>query len=231
MKLDWVVADPSRHQLSNASNMIDVTWEAPDGEIVSLDGYLDAYFQEVYLDSDDLPMFSKVAQHVTDDALDDYVDRLEEEVHKYLTRQLNYGKAAKRMYNVFRLSGRHLDAAFVRELFDEPIHDPVPGVVAHRHPRQRVAAGQLDSDRERAAPGGRADRARDPALDGAEETEIVRALLQLRRTLDDQQAGEQRSAEVEAAQTQVVNLVNTFFRDRLVAMPTIDEYIRTVQAR
>ena len=68
------------------------------------------------------------------------------------------------------------------------------------------------------------------ALDGAEESEIVKALLRLRRTLDDQQAGEQRSAEVEAAQAQVVNLVNTFFHDRLVAMPTIDEYIRTVQA-
>ena len=38
---------------------------------------------------------------------------LEGEVRKYLTHHLNYGKAAKRMYNVFRLSGRHLDAAFV----------------------------------------------------------------------------------------------------------------------
>ena len=71
---------------------------------MSLDGYLDAYFQEVYLDSDALPTFAKVAQFVSEDALDDYVDRLEEEVHKYLTRHLNYGKAAKRMYNIFRLS-------------------------------------------------------------------------------------------------------------------------------
>ena len=30
------------------------------------------------------------------------------------------GKAAKRMYNVFRLTGRYQEAAFVRELFDEP---------------------------------------------------------------------------------------------------------------
>ena len=67
-----------------------------------------------------VPTFAKVAKFVSDDALDEYVDRLEEEVHKYLTKHLNYGKAAKRMYNVFRLSGRHMDAAFVRELFDEP---------------------------------------------------------------------------------------------------------------
>src|SRR5204862_536871 len=62
VKLDWVVTDPERKQLSNASNVIDVTWEAPDGAIVSLDGYLDAYFQEVYLDAEDVPTFAKIAK-------------------------------------------------------------------------------------------------------------------------------------------------------------------------
>ena len=28
-KLDWVVADPVRGKVANASNMLDVTWEAP----------------------------------------------------------------------------------------------------------------------------------------------------------------------------------------------------------
>src|SRR5690606_27389298 len=79
VKLDWVVADPERGQLSNASNVIDVTWEAPDGEIVPLDGYLDAYFQEVYLDADAVPTFAKVVEFVSDDALDEYVERLEGE--------------------------------------------------------------------------------------------------------------------------------------------------------
>ncbi|MCK5315134.1 MAG: hypothetical protein KAJ53_08430, partial [Anaerolineales bacterium] len=48
-KLDWVIADPVRGQLANASNMLDVTWEAPDGAITPLDGFLDPYFQEIYL--------------------------------------------------------------------------------------------------------------------------------------------------------------------------------------
>src|SRR5439155_19183550 len=30
-KLDWIVADPVRRALANASNVLDVTWEAPDG--------------------------------------------------------------------------------------------------------------------------------------------------------------------------------------------------------
>ena len=58
-KLDWVVADPVRRKVSNASNMLDVTWEAPDGSITPLDGYLDPYFQEVYLEADSVPLFWK----------------------------------------------------------------------------------------------------------------------------------------------------------------------------
>ena len=191
-KLDWVVTDPVRKRLSNASNVIDVTWEAPDGEIVSLDGYLDAYFQEVYLDADSVPTFAKVAKFVSDDALDEYVERLEEEVHKYLTKHLNYGKAAKRMYNVFRLSGRHMDAAFVRELFDEPT------TILYQ-------VWSLISTLENATKPGPASRSpmcrRRPtrwcsrsceALDGDQEAELVKSLLHLRQTLESQNSGEER---------------------------------------
>jgi len=119
-KLDWVVADPIEGSLANASNMLDVTWEAPDGSITPLDGYLDPYFQEVYLQAESVPIFSKLSQHVSADALDDYVKALEGEVKKYVTKNINYGKAAKRMYNIFRLTGRYQEAVFLRELFDEP---------------------------------------------------------------------------------------------------------------
>jgi len=119
-KLDWVVADPIQGALANASNMLDVTWEAPDGNITPLDGYLDPYFQEVYLQAESVPIFSKLSQHVSADALDYYVEQLEGEVRKYVTKNINYGKAAKRMYNIFRLTGRFEEAVFLRELFDEP---------------------------------------------------------------------------------------------------------------
>jgi hypothetical protein len=229
-KLDWVVADPARRQLSNASNVIDVTWEGPDGEIVPLDGYLDAFFQEVYLDAEDVPVFAKLAKFVSDDALDDYVETLEKEVRKYLTKNLNYGKAAKRMYNVFRLSGRHLDAAFVRELFDEPatiLYQVWSLIVTLQNATVPGSSIPISAVQDQA----------DSlilevikVLDGDEEAEIVEALLTLRRTLDDQDAGEARTAAVEAAQTRVVNLINTFFRDRLMDMPTIREYIEAIQA-
>lgn len=229
-KLDWVVSDPERGRLSNASNVIDVTWEGPDGQIVSLDGYLDAYFQEVYLDAESVPVFAKVAKFVSDDALDDYVERIEAEVVKYLTEHLNYGKAAKRMYNVFRLSGKHLEAAYVRELFDEPatilyqVWSLISTLDNATQPGSAfpIAAVQAQADR----------LVLDviEALEGDEETEIVRALLQLRQSLELQDSGEARVAEVAAAQARVINVVNTFYRDKLAGMPTIDDYITGIQA-
>lgn len=229
-KLDWVVTDPGRRQLSNASNVIDVTWEAPDGSIVSLDGYLDAYFQEVYLDADSVPVFEKVAKFVSDDALDEYVERLEEEVRKYLTHHLNYGKAAKRMYNIFRLSGRYLDAAYVRELFDEPatiLYQVWSLIVTLDNATQPGSAIPITAVQAQA---NELVVSVTQALEGDEEVEIVKALLQLSETLEGQRTGEERSAQVEAAQTRVVNLINTFYRDRLVAMPAIKDYIELMQA-
>lgn len=229
-KLDWVVTDPERRGLSNASNVIDITWEAPDGSIAALDGYLDAYFQEVYLDADSVPVFAKVAKFVSDDALDEYVAALEGEVRKYLTYQLNYGKAAKRMYNVFRLSGRHMDAAFVRELFDEPA-------------TTLYQVWSLIGTLENATAEGSTipiEDVQDQAdalvlqvtrtLDGDVESELVAALLRLRRTLEYQHTGEERSADVDAAQALVVNLVNTFYRERLELMPTIKDYMDRMQS-
>ncbi len=61
-KLDWVVSDPVRSQLANASNMLDVTWEGPDGAITPLDGYLDPYFQEVYLEAEFDPHFFQAGE-------------------------------------------------------------------------------------------------------------------------------------------------------------------------
>jgi hypothetical protein len=228
-KLDWVVSDPARRQLSNASNVIDVTWEAPDGRIVALDGYLDAFFQEVYLDAGDVPTFAKVARFVSDDALDDYVERLEQEVRKYLTEHLNYGKAAKRMYNVFRLSGRHLEAAYVRELFDEPatilyqVWSLISTLDNATQPGSSIPIAAVQAQADSLVVDVIA------ALEGDEETEIVKAILQLRQSLENQSTGEERVAEVEAAQTRVINVVNTFYREKLDGMPTIHEYITGIQ--
>jgi len=229
-KLDWVVADPIRKTLANASNMLDVTWEAPDGTITPLDGYLDPYFQEVYLDSQDVPIFSKLAKHVSADALDDYVEQLEKEVRKYISHTpANYGKAAKRMYNVFRLTGRYPEAAFLRELFDEPaallyqvwslirtIDDATEPDNLASIEQAREQANQLVISVVR-------------VLEGEQEEEIVRRLLRLQDALRDQESNQALTEEAEAARAEVINIVNNFFYERMSAVPQIKEYMERLK--
>lgn len=225
LKLDWLVADPIRRKLAKASNVLDATWEAPNGAITPLDGYLDPYFQEVYLQADSIPIFSKLARHVSADAIDDYVGLMEREVKKYLTKDLNYGKAAKRMYNIFRLTGRHAEAAFVRELFDEPttllyqVWSLLRALDEACDPDNPMSIEQVTAQ----ADGLILDVV--SVLEGAAENEIVKQLLILRDMMSREHTGEALSAETEAARQRVINVVNTFFGERMMAVPEIERYI------
>ncbi len=230
-KLDWVVADPIDQQLVNASNMLDVTWEAPDGTIVPLDGYLDPYFQEVYLESESIPIFSKLAKHVDSNALDDYVASLEKEVHKYVTTSPNYGKAAKRMYNIFRLTGRYQEAAYLRELFDEPttvlyqVWSLIRTIDDTFNSSSSIPLDTLF---------GQADTLIMTVVDvleGEQETEIVRQLLRLRNILSREAPGQELSPQAEAARAEVINLVNNFFYEKLVGVPAIKVYLDDIAAK
>lgn len=226
-KLDWVVADPVRGQVANASNMLDVTWEAPDGSITPLDGYLDPYFQEVYLEADSVPLFTKVVSNLSSDALDGYVTALEKEVHKYVAKDpRNYGKAAKRMYNIFRLNGSYEEAAYLRELFDEPtaVLYQVGAVVRTLDEASQPGSGltretllsQLDGLIISVV----------STLDGEAEVEIVRNLLALRASITEGTTDETQSAAVAAAQARLTDIVNGFFYDKLTGLPSIASYMR-----
>ncbi|HJW89711.1 MAG TPA: hypothetical protein VJ436_03615 [Anaerolineales bacterium] len=224
-KLDWIIADPARGQLSNASNMLDVTWEAPDGSITPLDGFLDPYFQEVYLEAESVPIFSKLARHVSADSLDNYVAQLEKEVNKYLTRDVNYGKAAKRMYNLFRLTGRYEEAAFLRELFDEPttmlyqvwsLIRTIDDCFTHD---SAISIDQVLAQADNLI------LAVIRALEGDQEAEVVRYLLRLRDSLTRNSTSQQLSTDAEAARAEVINIVNNFFFERLTAVPAIKSYM------
>jgi len=224
-KLDWVVAHPVRGELVNCSNMLDVTWEALDGTITPLDGYLDPYFQEVYLEAESVPIFSKLAQHVSANALDEYVEQLENEVNKYLTKNINYGKAAKRMYNVFRLTGRYEEAAFVRELFDEPasmlyqVWSLIRTMDECSQPEASIPIENVQAQADKLIV------SVVDALEGDEESTVVRYLLRLRDGLEDQKIGHPLIDEVEAARAEVINIVNNFFFEKLTGHPSIKVYI------
>jgi hypothetical protein len=209
--------------------MLDATWEAPDGSITPLDGYLDPYFQEIYLEADSIPVFTKLAKEVDSNALDEYVDQLEGEVRKYVHKSPNFGKAAKRMYNIFRLTGRYEEAAFLRELFDEPatvlyqVWSLIRTVDDCFTPGSSIELDSLIGQTDKLI------MSVISALEGEKEQEIVRELLQFRDFLSREHAHESLSPPAEAARAEVINLVNNFYYERLTGVDTIKSYMNDLK--
>jgi hypothetical protein len=230
-KLDWIVADPVRRALANASNKRDVTWEAPDGTITALDGVIDPYYQEVYLETDSLPLFTKLIQEMSADSVDDYVGQLEHEVWKYTVKTPNYGKAARRMYNIFRLTGRYPEAAYLRELFDEPttvlyqVAALIRTIDEADRPGAVFEADTLVSQADTLIMSAVA------ALDGQAESEMVAHLLKVRDSLTKAQGAAERRADVEGVTASALEAVNRYFEHRLAAVPTIKAYMDQVAAQ
>jgi hypothetical protein len=227
-KLDWVIADKARGKLANASNMLDPTWEGPDGTIVPLDGFLDPYFQEVYLETDSIPLFSRLVKELSADAVDDYVEQLSHEVWKYTVKEPNYGKAARRMYNVFRLDGHYAEAAYIRELFDEPI-TALYQVAALIRTLDDAARSGNDFDTETLiAQVDRLIMSAIQALDGPREAEMVGHLLRLRDSLRTRESHADEAADMSGVQTAALEAVNAYFERMLRAVPGIEAYLEKI---
>jgi hypothetical protein len=229
-KLDWIVTDPVRLGLANASNMLDITWEAPDGTITPLDGVVDPYFQEVYLEAGTLPLFTRLVKELSEDSVDDYVGQLEHEVVKYSTKDPNWGKVARRLYNIFRLTGRYAEAVYLRELFDEPT------TILYQ------VAAHIRTVDEADRPGAEFDvdlmiRQTDEmimaaigALEGRGEAEMVRRLLAVRDNLQARRGAAGRTADIDDVKTQALDAVNEYFERRLMEVPAIRAYIEELAA-
>ena len=223
-KLDWVVADPERGQLANASNVLDPTWEAPDGTISPLDGFLDPYFQEVYIDTDARPLFDRLIKDLSTDAVDDYVKQLEHEVWKYSVKDPNWGKVARRLYNIFRLTGRYAPAAYIRELFDEPTTALYQLAALIRTLDDAAETGSPFDPEVLVQQADQLIMSAINAMEGPHEAHVVAQLLRLRDELSGRKPGD-RADEVEALTRETMDAVNAYFHDRLTALPEIAEYL------
>lgn len=230
-KLDWVIADKSRGSLANASNVLDPTWEAPDGSIAPLDGFLDPYFQEVYLEADSIPLFSRLVKELGGDAVDDYVEALEHEVWKYTVKEQNYGKAARRMYNIFRLTGRYAEASYLRELFDEPVTALYQVAALLRTLDDAANSGDAFEAETMVAQTDRLIMAAISALDGPDEAEMVSHLLRLRDELRSRAEKAERTADLDLLRDTAMTAVNDYFLRMLVAVPEIKTYLDEIAAK
>jgi hypothetical protein len=224
-KLDWVIADRTRGRLANASNMLDPTWEAPDGTVTPLDGFLDPYFQEVYLESDSIPLFSRLVKQLTADSVDDYVDQLEHEVWKYTVESPNYGKAARRMYNIFRMNGMYPEAAYIRELFDEPVTALYQVAALVRTLDDAASSGEAFDAETLVSQVDRLIMSAIQALDGPKEAEMVGHLLKLRDSIRAREAPTDRADEMAGVQEVALAAVNDYFERMLRSVPQIDAYL------
>jgi hypothetical protein len=230
-KLDWVIADKTRGQLANASNVLDPTWEAPDGTITPLDGFLDPYYQEVYLEADSIPLFSKLVKELSADSVDDYVETLEHEVWKYTVKDPNYGKAARRMYNVFRMNGRYREASFVRELFDEPVTALYQVSALIRTLDDAANSGDTFDVDTMVAQTDTLIMSAIQALDGPEEAQMVAHLLKLRNSLQAREGHDGRAEEMAGIQDAALKSVNDYFEKALRSVPEIEEYLEDIARR
>ncbi len=229
-KLDWVLVDPGQPRAVKASNMLDVTWEDAEGKIHPLDGFIDPYYQEVYLDAESIPLFSKISRQMDPDALRKYVSQLEHEIAKYTHGgEANYGKAAKRMYNVFRLTGRFEEAAYVRELFDEPaallyqVSALLDGLADLGSDSQALDRETLIQEIEALM--------RDviSSAEGPQETELVMSLLRVRDDLTGRRdLGPEWEGTLREMQAGINSLVNQFFEGRLRAVAAVASYLEAL---
>ena len=230
-KLDWVIADSTRGKLANASNVLDPTWEAPDGKIVPLDGFLDPYFQEVYLDTGTMPIFSKLVKELSADTVDDYVEALEHEIWKYTVQHPSYGKVARRLYNVFRMSGRYAEAAYIRELFDEPITALYQVAAIIQTVNDAADSGDAFDAETMTEQVDTLIMSAIQALDGPEEAEMVGHLLKLRNSIQKRGAEADRVDDLAGVQDAALGAVNSYFERALRSVPEIDAYLKEIVER
>jgi hypothetical protein len=220
VKLDWVFADQDKDRIVAVSKVIDATWESPDGQIVALDGVLDSFYQEVYLDPESKPHVERLIDRATPSGLREYVEQLEKEIIKYTDPEhANWGKVAKRLYNIFRITNRSQPAMFLRQLFDDPaarLYQIPPSlyalsqVLGKRHLAAETVSAQLDEME---------DILKDTYTDSDLE-DVVTKLRQIADTADVER-GEIIDELTEKANRQV----SLYFEERLKEEPEIVGYI------
>lgn len=228
--LGWIVADRARGRIALASNMLDVSWQAPDGNITALDGSIDPFFQEVYLFANEQPIFTKLVRVVTSDALDAYKSMMRAQVAHYTHEEPNYGKACKRLYNLFRLTDQLDSAAYVRELFDEPTAClyQVPGLleaadIALRDPRAEIDRAtilkQIDAVTEYVK----------NATEGHDEAQILAELARLKNDVLREPPGSDWDEILQEVRKRCGEIVNEFFRARLMSYQEIREFVESLK--
>ena len=107
--------------------MLDPTWEAPDGSIVPLDGFLEPYFQEVYLEADSIPLFSRLVKELSAEGCPTPQESAEPGTYQVIARNLEV--LSELLYALGR-QGTPLTWPAIAECTEEELHDLADSAVA-----------------------------------------------------------------------------------------------------
>jgi hypothetical protein len=228
--LGWIVAEREEGRIALASNVIDATWEDAQGNIKALDGAVDPLVQEIYLELGAIDLVARLAPHIPQDAHSNYQKIMQEQVYHYTKEEPSYGKAAKRLYNLFRITDQLEAAAYVRELFDEPSARlyQVPGLLEAADVALDPTSG-IDRDTVMRQLDVVAEAIKE-VTDGTDEAELLTALAELRAAALEEGKESGKWAEVLGdVRTRSAEIVSEFFRVRLLAFDPVREYLENLQ--
>ncbi len=229
--LAWIAADRERGRIALMSNMVDATWEGPDGTIHALDGAVDPLSQEVYLELDSLPLVAKLDGAVAPDAREAYADAMRHQVSHYLAEP-SFGKVAKRLYNLFRVTDELESAAYVRELFDESPARlyQVSGLLDAADAALDESSG-IDRDTVLRQLDIVAEAIKD-ATEGDEEDALLAALARLRdAALKEGKEGKAWADVLTEVRKGCAAEVNDFFRSSLLGDATVRGYLESLEKK
>ncbi len=226
VKLDWVYADPHQDRVVAVTKVIDATWEAPGGSVIPLDGVVDSFYQEIYLEPASRAFVERLVDQVSPAGLGEYVAQLQSEIEKYSRPDKpNFGKVAKRLYNVFRVTKRHEEAAYVRGLFDDPaarlyqvssVLNALNPVLGRRRLDPEVVDTQLERFRE----------AMQDCYSGSDRDELIGAVSKL-----DEMEKAEREGVVARIKAGVDAQVSGYFEGKLRGHPTVGDYLAVMGGR
>lgn len=227
IEMVWMVADRAGGRPVVACNIVDATWESPDGTVTPLDGFLDPYFQEVHIVADAIPLFSRYVDEIGTASISRYVERLTEEVYECTVTRPDFGRAARRLYVIFRLTGRYSEAAGVREIFDRPATALYQIAVSLRNLHEATEAGVGLELSGMAAQVDQLIMAAIAALDPHSETEVV-GILQRLREEESTTVESGSAATIAESRTEAMSAVDDYYRRALTTAPGVREYLASL---
>lgn len=165
-------------------------------------------------------------ERIPTDVTDAYVSALEARVCELIgSEPKDFARAAVLIYDIFRLRDENEEAEQIARLFD------LPAMVLFQVPPLVRSIDQMGRTLPSKASGGVLERIDDlnrlviMALDGDDNVDVVRRLLDLREAISETHRDRTQSEAVSVAGDRLIHLVNAFFFDRLTAIPELRDYV------